>query len=100
MHSGVDNLLMLNLLICCEWLSSRYKSMCCDFAAADCIKYTQLTGEKKEAYLYSELVRAENVELFKYMSEKNDLNFIEVEAYIKARAASAEALTKFYPEDK
>ena len=83
-----------------ETQRSVYKSMCCDFAAADCIKYTQLTGEKKEAYLYSELVRAENVEFFKYMSEKNDFNFIEFKTYIKARAASAEALTKFYLEDK
>jgi hypothetical protein len=78
---------------------SVYKSMCCDFTAQDCINYTKLTGEEEEAYLYSELVRPENVEFFKHMSEKDDFNFIEVEAYIKARADAAQALRKFYPED-
>ncbi len=95
-----DSWLSLLKRLSVETQRSVYKSMCCDFTAADCIQYTQLTGEKEEAYLYSDLVRAENVEFFKYMSEKDDFNFIEVEAYIKARAASAEALTKFYPEDK
>lgn len=95
-----DSWLSLLKRLSVETQRSVYKSMCCDFTAADCIKYTQLTGEKEEAYLYSDLVRPENVEFFKYMSEKDDFNFIEVEAYIQARAASAEALTKFYPEDK
>lgn len=95
-----DSWLSLLKRLSVETQRSVYKSMCCDFTAADCIKYTQLTGEKEEAYLYSDLVGPENVEFFKHMSEKDDFNFIEVEAYIKARAASAEALSKFYPEDK
>lgn len=96
-----DSWLTLLLRLSLETQRSVYKSMCCDFTAADCIKYVDLMGRPgnpDEAYLYSDLVAPENVEFFKHMAERDDHNFADVEKYIEGRAASAIALGNFYRE--